>query len=156
MSTNSKPRSEYYYEVYLYSEPFFMLLEDESVIDINLNSENYNFKESKRMFGIPDPKKFIQCEYNDSFFDFNLKNSKKNMFNVVVVIYNSTGQFLQQMDLLGEDLIIENNTFKLYYKQITNNGAFTSINPQWGSAIDLYKRERVSYLRDKKIDTLLK
>lgn len=153
--SQSKPRSEYYYEVYLYSEPYFMLLEDESIIDINLKSENYNYKESRRKFGATVPKKYIEFEYNDVFFDFNLKNSKRLIFSVVVVVYNATGQFLQQMDLLGEDLITENNKFRLYYEQITNNGAFASINPKWGNAIDLYKRERVSYLRDKKIDTLL-
>lgn len=155
MSTYSKPRSEYYYEVYLYSEPYFILLEDESIIDVNLKSETYNFKESRRMYGVKEPKKYIEFEYNDVFFDFNLRSSGRLIFTVVVVVYNSTGQFLQQMDLLGEDLVIENNTFRLYYEQITNNNAFASINPKWGSAIDIYKRERVSYLRDKKIDTLL-
>jgi hypothetical protein len=79
------------------------------------------------------------------------------MFSVVVIVYNAAGQFLQQMDLHGEDLIIEgSNLLRLYYDQLTLNSANPSINPNWGNAIDTYKRERVSYLRDVKIDTLLK
>jgi hypothetical protein len=109
------------------------------------------------MYGIQEPKKYIEFQYDDVFFDYNLKNSKRNMFSIVVVVYNRAGQFLQQMDLHGEDLLIEgSNLLKLYYDQITNNQAFPSINPLWGDAIDVYKRERVSYLRDVKIDTLLK
>jgi hypothetical protein len=157
--SQSKPRMEYYYEVYLYSEPYFMLLEDECIIDINLKEElnPKSYKESKRMYGIQEPKKYIEFQYDDVFFDYNLKNSKRNMFSIVVVVYNRAGQFLQQMDLHGEDLLIEgSNLLKLYYDQITNNQAFPSINPLWGDAIDVYKRERVSYLRDVKIDTLLK
>lgn len=148
--SQSKPRKEYSYDAYLYSEPYFMLLEDESIIDINLKVETVPnlFTESK---------KYIEFRYDDTFFNFNLKNSKRNTFSIVVVTYNTAGQFLQQMDLLGEDLVIEgNNGFRLYYEQITNNGAFASINPQWESAIDVYKRERVSYFRDRKIDTLLR
>jgi hypothetical protein len=157
--SQSKPRMEYYYEAYLYSEPYFMLLDDECIVDINLKEElNPNsYKESKRMYGIPEPKKYIEFQYGDVFFDYNLKSSKRNMFSVVVVVYNRTGQFLQQMDLHGEDLLIEgSNLFRLYYEQVTNNSAFPSLNPRWEEAIDTYKRERVSYLRDVKIDTLLK
>jgi hypothetical protein len=143
--SQSKPRSEYSYEAYLYSEPYFMLLENDCIIDINLK-ENPN----------TNIKKYIEFQYNDLFFDYNLKNCKKDMFSVVVIVYNQSGQFLQQMDLHGEDLFIDNNLFRLNYDQVTNNGAFVSINPNWVEAIDIYKRQRVSYLRDVKIDTLLK
>lgn len=142
--SQSKPRTEYYYEAYLYSEPYFMLLDDESIIDINIKDDS-------------EKNKYIELQYDDVFFDYNLKNSKRNMFSVVVVVYNRNGQFLQQMDLHGEDLLIEgSNLFRLYYEQVTNNSAFPSLNPRWEEAIDTYKRERVSYLRDVKIDTLLK
>ena len=155
----SKSRSEYYYEVYLFSEPYFILLEDESIIDMNLKDEiNPNsYKESKRMYGDTPPKKFVEIQYNDIFFDHNLKSSKKDTFSVVVVVYNATGQFLQQIDLNGEDLVIEgSNLFKLYYEQMIVNSSTPSINPNWGNAIDTYKRQRGSYFRDVKIDTLLK
>ena len=141
-----KPRAEYHYEAYLYSEPYFLLLEDESIIDINLNTNES-----------PDSRKYIDFHYNDPFFDFNLRGRKRDTFSIVVITHNRTGQFLQQMDLLGEDLVVEcSNRFRFSYEQITTNGAFASINPQWVSAIDVYKKERVSYLRDKKIDTLLR
>jgi hypothetical protein len=155
----SKPRSEYYYEVYLFSEPYFMVIEDDSIIDMNLKEEvNPNsYKESKRMYSPTPQRKYIEIQYDDVFFDYNLKGCKRDMFSVVVVVYNATGQFLQQMDLHGEDLIIEgSNLLRLYYDQLTLNSANPSINPNWGNAIDTYKRERVSYLRDVKIDTLLK
>ena len=157
--SQSKPRMEYYYEVYLFSEPYFMVIEDDSIIDLNLKEEvNPNsYKESKRMYGIKPQRKYIEIQYDDVFFDYNLKGCKRDMFSVVVVVYNATGQFLQQMDLHGEDLIIEgSNLLRLYYDQLTLNSANPSINPNWGNAIDTYKRERVSYLRDVKIDTLLK
>jgi hypothetical protein len=154
-----KERIEYYYEIYLYSEPYFMLLEDESIIDVNIKDEinPYSYKESKRMYGAKPQRQYIEIQYDDVFFDYNLKSSKRDMFSVVVVVYNRSGQFLQQMDLHGEDLIVEgSNLLRLYYEQVTNNQAFASISPKWGDAIDTYKRERVSYLRDVKIDTLLK
>jgi hypothetical protein len=149
----SKPRIEYHYEAYLYSEPYFMVLEDDCIVDINLKEElNPNsYKDSKRQ------KKYIEIQYDDVFFYYNLKGCKRDMFSVVVVVYNRAGQFLQQMDLHGEDLVIEgSNLLRLYYKQLNLNSANPSINPNWGNAIDIYKRERVSYLRDVKIDTLLK
>ena len=133
-----KPRDEYNYNVYICSEPFFMLLENDSIIDINLDS-----------------KKYIKVHYDDIFFDHNLKGSKKTTFSVVIVTYNTVGQFLRQIDLLGEDLVIEDNGFRLYYEQITDNNMSLSLNPKWTSAIDMYKRERLSYLRDRKIQTIL-
>jgi hypothetical protein len=157
--SQSKPRIEYHYEAYLYCEPYFILLEDDCIVDMNLKEEvNPNsYKESKRMYGIKPERKYIEIQYDDVFFDYNLKGCKRDMFSVVVVVYNNTGQFLQQMDLHGEDLVIEgSNLLRLYYEQLTLNSANPSINPNWGNAIDTYKRERVSYLRDVKIDTLLK
>jgi hypothetical protein len=157
--SQSKPRIEYQYEAYLYSEPYFILLEDDCIVDINLKEElNPNsYKDSKRLSGTTPQKKYIEIQYDDVFFDYNLKGCERDMFSVVVVVYNNTGQFLQQMDLHGEDLVIEgSNLLRLYYEQLTLNSANPSINPNWGNAIDTYKRERVSYLRDVKIDTLLK
>jgi len=157
--SQSKPRIEYQYEAYLYSEPYFILLEDDCIVDMNLKEElNPNsYKDSKRLSGTTPQKKYIEIQYDDVFFDYNLKGCKRDMFSVVVVVYNNTGQFLQQMDLHGEDLVIEgSNLLRLYYEQLTLNSANPSINPNWGNAIDTYKRERVSYLRDVKIDTLLK
>ena len=157
--SQSKPRIEYHYEVYLYSEPYFILLEDDCIVDINLKEElNPNsYKDSKRLSGTTPQKKYIEIQYDDVFFDYNLKGCKRDMFSVVVVVYNNTGQFLQQMDLHGEDLFIEgSNLLRLYYEQLNLNSANPSINPNWENAIDIYKRERVSYLRDVKIDTLLK
>lgn len=134
----SKSRDEYQYEIYLYSEPFLLFLGDESIIDVNV-----------------EEKDFI-IDYSDIFFDYNLKYSERKTFSIIAQTYNKVGQFLQQVELLGENLIIESNRIKFNFDQITNNNAWSSINPKFAEATELYKKERVSYLRDKKIDTLLK
>ena len=34
----TKERDEYIYTIYLFSEPYFMVLDDESIIDVNLDA----------------------------------------------------------------------------------------------------------------------
>lgn len=153
----TKERDEYIYTIYLFSEPYFMVLDDESIIDVNILKEEVKIpKKSTRWYGMPTPKQILELKYNDTFFEYNLKSSNRDTFSVNIQTYNKMGQFLQQVELHGENIHIKDNVMTLKFDQVTNNNAWPSINPKFESAADLYKRERVSYLRDLKIDTLLK
>lgn len=142
-----KDRSEYDYEVYLFSEPYFMYLKNDSIIDININQKNkYDDIESKDA---------IILEYNDVFFDYNIRNSNRDRFSITIYSFNKTGQFLQQLDIHGENMIIENSSIILEFDQITNNNAWYSVNTKFATAAEIYQRERMSYYRDRKIDNIL-
>lgn len=150
---DKKDRSEYKYEIYLFSEPYFLYLEDESVIDANI-IEGHG-KEHSEIYGHIKSKNKFTLDYDDEFFDFNLKGSNRKKFSVIVNIFNTTGQFLNQLEFHGENLEIGISTLVLEYEQISNNNAWNSINPEFIKAADVYKSERVSYLRDKKINKIL-
>lgn len=153
----TKGREEYFYIVYLFSEPYFMVLDDESIIDVNILTKEIKIpKKTKRWYGMPTPKQILELKYNDTFFDYNLKSTNRDTFSVTIQTYNRMGQFLQQMELHGEYMSVKDGVMKLEFDQVTNNNAWSSISPKFESAADLYKRERVAYLRDLKIDTLLK
>lgn len=137
-----KDRIEYSYDVYLFSEPYFMYLENNSIVDINILYENKS-------------KDIIRIEYDDIFFDYNIKNSNRDKFSITIYSFNRTGQFLQQLDMHGENMIIKDNSIILEFDQITNNNAWYSVNTKFVIAADVYQRERISYYRDRKIDKLL-
>ena len=151
-----KLRGEYYYELYLYTDVNLILLEDESIIDMKSKGEAYSYRENRIHYGIPDPKLTIEVKYNDVFFESNLVKLGEFDINMLIIIYNRNGQFLKQIEMSGENLNISKNLFSLGYTQLTNNSAFSSINPNWGPLIDIYKRERLIYLRDVKIDNIIK
>ncbi len=135
-----KERDEYKYIVYFYSEPNFMVLENESIIDISLHEDL----------------KRVDINYSDYFFDFNLKNCKDSEFTVVTQCYNRVGQFLEQLEISGENISFDNNILTLNYEQLTSNKAWASINQLWEKASDVYNRERISYYRQSKIERILK
>ncbi len=135
-----KERDEYKYIVYFYSEPNFMVLENESIIDISLHEDL----------------KRVDINYSDYFFDFNLKNCKDSEFTVVTQCYNRVGQFLEQLEISGDTISFDNNILTINYEQLTSNKAWASINQLWEKASDVYNRERISYYRQSKIERILK
>lgn len=160
MSLNYKDRDEYTYSIFFYSEPYFILLENQEIVDITIKQEEKQIqKKSTRMYGIKQPKKLLEIVYNDDFFDCNLITSKRDYFSITIQIFNRTGQFLQQIELLGENLkkakSNEGITITLNYDQVTNNNAWPSLPPQFQEASEVYKREKVSYLRDLQIKKIL-
>lgn len=143
---DKKDRSEYKYEIYLFSEPYFIYLEDDSIVDINIEDREYDDINSKDK---------LILEYDDVFFDYNIRNSNRDKFSVTIYSFNRMDQFLKQTDIHGEDMIIKNNSIILNFDQITNNNAWYSVNTNFILAVDVYQRDRISYYRDKKIDKLL-
>ncbi len=151
-----KDRSEYVYEIYLFSEPYFMHLENEIIVDINIDTpERIEYREIKHRYGDIKVKKQIIIEYADIFFDYNIRNSNRDRFSITIYSFNKTGQFLQQLDIHGENMIIKNNSIILEFDQVTNNNAWYSVNTNFVNAADVYQRERMAYYRDRKIDKLL-
>jgi hypothetical protein len=133
------------YKIYLYSEPHFLILTDESIIDINLKS---NLKKKK-----------LEIYYDDNFFDFNLKSSKKSEWLVTIQSFDLKDKFIYQIDLHGESIKIGNkkskNFLSLIYDQISNNNGWASIPPLFEQAELEYTRSRFSYLRNLKLNLIL-
>jgi hypothetical protein len=65
------------YKIYFYSEPVFLYIDSESIIDLDL----------KRI----DNKNVFEMKYNDYFYDFNLKSSKSKNWLVTIQSFDENG-----------------------------------------------------------------
>jgi hypothetical protein len=138
-------RSESIYQIYLFCEPYLLVLDNESIIDVNLGRFQATSKEED----------LLVVEIEDIFFHENLKLIGEKDFSLILQSYDKTDKFISQIELYGEDFTIESNKITFKFDSLTVNSAYPSVNPYWISAIDLYKKERVSYLRNIQIETLL-
>lgn len=153
-------RSEHIYEVFFYSEPIFLVLQDEEIVDVNISrfdKENYKFQ--TRRYGPDKEDYYLDITYNDYFFYHNLENSKKDNFLVIIQTYSkSTGFFIQQIqvqaDVLESSRRDGNSYIRLIFDQMLTND-LGNLPPKFNPATVVYKQERASYLRDRKIDALL-
>lgn len=138
-------RNNYIYQIYLFCNTYLLVLEDESIFDINLDKLSSN----------DNNENIIKLETSDNFFHHNLKMLKKKDFSLITQSFDKSNKFISQIELYGEDFTIEPNEIIFQFESITINNAYPSISPYWERAIDLYKKERVSYLRNIQIETLL-
>jgi penicillin-binding protein-related factor A (putative recombinase) len=142
-----KDRGEYKYTIYFYCKPNFLLLEDGCIVDVNIRE-----KDSKE-------NSTLEIIYSDTFFDFNIKNIEKKNTLILIIIHNQTNQFLQQIEIHGESLTFGNHPhidcINFNFKQITNNKAWKSIPNDFIKAEEVYKSERLSYIRESRINKIL-
>jgi hypothetical protein len=122
-----------------------LVLDNESIIDMNLD----------KLQDISKQIELLVIEIEDIFFHENLKIISEKDFSLIVQSYDTNNKFISQLELYGEDFTIKSNKVTFKFDSSTVNSAYPSINPYWKSAIELYKRERVSYLRNIQIETLL-
>lgn len=154
-------RSEQIYEVYFYSAPIFLILQDDEIIDVNIVNfdREPKYKFSKRKYGPDKEDYYLDITYNDYLFYHNLENSKKDNFLVIIQTYSkSTGFFIQQIqvqaDILESSRRDGNSYIRLIFDQMLTND-LGNLPPKFNPATVVYKQERASYLRDRKIDALL-
>ncbi len=133
------------YQFFLFCKPYLLVLDDDSIIDANIEK---SLVESNN-----DDLLVIVTE--DVFFHENLKIIKETEFSVVLQTFDLTDNFVNQIELWGEEINIESNKVILKFETMSINRIYPSVSPYWIDAIDLYKKERVSYLRNKNIETLL-
>jgi hypothetical protein len=154
-------RSEHIYEVYFYSSPIFLILQDDEIVDVNITNfdREPNYKFSKRKYGPDKEEYYLDIIYNDSFFYYNFDVSKKDEFLVIIQTFSkSTGFFIQQIQVQGD--VMEsgrkdgNNYIRLVFDQMLTND-LGNLPQKFTPATVVYKQERASYFRDKKIDALL-
>jgi len=138
-------RNDYIYQIYLFCKPYLLVLDNESIIDMNLD----------KLQDISKQIELLVIEIEDIFFHENLKIISEKDFSLIVQSYDTNNKFISQLELYGEDFTIKSNKVTFKFDSSTVNSAYPSINPYWKSAIELYKRERVSYLRNIQIETLL-
>jgi hypothetical protein len=134
------------YKIYFYSEPVFLYIDSESIIDLDL----------KRI----DDKNVFEMKYNDYFFDFNLKNSKSKNWLVTIQSFDENGKFVLQSNIHGDNLKIKKikngNSIKLEYDQISNNKVWGSLPPMFEQGEEEYNKGKLSYVRNLKLESILK
>jgi hypothetical protein len=135
---------EWLYEFYLYCNPYLLVLEDDTIIDANLLKSESSIKED-----------ILVVETDDMFFSENLCRIQDKDFFLVLQCYDKNENFTQQIELMGEEFEVENNKYTFKFSQMSTNHVTPSINPRWYEVIDLYKKERVSYIRNSKIESIL-
>jgi len=149
------------YEIYFFSEPYFMVLENNSIVDINIRKEEALpvYKKTVRRFGPIKQKQIIEITYNDDYFDANLKQSDRETFTLIVISHNQDGTFIQQLDIHGESLVVskilKNKVLRFTFEQITTNSGWMSVHPKFLEAHDNYISEKKKWDRDKKISQIL-
>jgi len=154
-------KREEIYEIYFFSEPYFMVLENNSIIDINIRKEEALpiYKKTVKRFGPIKQKQIIEITYKDDYFDANYKESNRTEFSLIILSYNQDGTFIQQLDIHGESLVVsrilKNKVLRFTFEQITTNSGWMSIHPQFLKAHDNYISEKKKWERDKKINQLL-
>ena len=133
------------YKIYFYSEPVFLYIDSESIIDLDLKME--------------EGKKLFEMKYDDYFFDYNLRNSKSKNWSVTIQSYGDDGKFLLQSNIQGDSLKLKKlkkgNSIKLEYDQITNNQAWASLPPLFEMGEEEYKKGKLSYIRNLKLENIL-
>ena len=78
------------YKIYFYSEPIFLYIDSESIIDLDLK--------------VIGEKKLFEMKYDDYFFDYNLRNSKSKEWSVTIQSYEDDGKFILQSNIYGDSL----------------------------------------------------
>ena len=133
------------YKIYFYSNPHFIYIDSESIIDMDLK--------------YVDAKKCFEMEYDDNFFHLNLKNAKRKIWGVTIQSFDDNNDFVLQSDFNGEKLKSKKlkNTFylRLEYDQITNNKAWPSIPPIFIEGEINYKNGRISHMRNLNLEKIL-
>jgi hypothetical protein len=129
---------EYKYQFYFYFDPYLLVLEDELIIDANI-----------------EKKDILVVETEDIFFHENLKRLKTGEFTIVFQSFDSNNNFINQMEFHGEKFEIQPNKLIIEFESTFVDNTASSINPYWLVPIENYKRQRVSYIRNSKIESIL-
>ena len=133
------------YKIYFYSEPTFLYIDSESILDLDLKI-------------VTDSKTF-EMVYDDHFFDFNLKSCKSKAWSVTIQSFDETGKFVVQSNLQGEKLktksLKKGKRIQLNFDQITNNKIWASLPPIFEMGEIEYRKGKTSYIRNLKLNNLL-
>ena len=138
-------RNEYIYQIYLFCEPYLLVLDDESIIDLNI----------KKISDISNKEDILKLKIDDNFFYHKLRTLEEKDFLLVLQTFDLSKNFLYQLELFGEDFNIEYSFVNFIFKSSISNKTSPSLSPYWKNAIELYKKERVSYFRNSNLEKIL-
>ena len=133
------------YKIYFYSEPSFLYIDSESILDLDLK--------------MTADKKIFEMKYNDFFFNYNLKASKKKSWSIIIQSYDSEGKFVLQSNFFGENMKTQkkkdSNFIRFQYEQISNNKIWNSLPPIFEQGEEEYIKGKLSYIRNLKLENIL-
>jgi hypothetical protein len=149
------------YNIYLYSNPDFLFLNEESIINIEYKQEEVKYKKSTRTFGVPEPKNLIEIEYTDEYFDATLKSLSENSFTsgseifVCIASYNKCGTTIEQEELSSKKIEFFKDKLIIEIDRLFLKGSVLGIHPGLKKAGIDYLSERRNWLRDSKINSII-
>jgi len=139
-------RSEQSYKIYFYNQPHFLLLDSQSILDINIKEKSQNVRK-------------IEIFFEDIFFEKNLSKKSLKEWNITVQIFDNNNKFTTQLDLYGENLRSGKTklgkNIKFDFEQISTNSAWPSLPKSFHDAEVSYMSSRHAYLRHLKIKSLI-
>lgn len=149
------------YNIYLYSNPDFLFLNEESIMNIEYKQEEVKYKKTTRSYGVQEPKKFIEIEYTDEYFDATLKSLSENSFTsgseiyVCIASYNKSGSTTDQEELTSKKIEFFKNKLVIEIDRLFLNGSVLGVHPKLKQAGIDYLSERKNWLRDSKINSII-
>lgn len=160
LNTNAS-RSEFIYELYLYSNPIFLVLLDSEIININIQNLNKesNYKFTTRRYGPDKDEYYMDITYNDHFFQYNFENSNKEDFLITLQTFSKSNGFLIKQTQAHADVFESgrkdgSNYIRLIFDNMIIDD-LSRLPNEFIPAIISYNQERSKYLRDKKINEIL-
>lgn len=137
-NTYIKDRSEYIYKAYIHNGDDFAILENKSIIDLNIESINESLKK-------------VKISYNDGFFFYSFKKISLNSFCLLYKM-NLTGQILETYKFIISNPTLNNNNLSFESEECSNfpTKAYYDI------MYENYLENKKSYIREFKIDDILK
>lgn len=141
-----------HYQIYLYDEPNFALLD--SVIEIKYMTEEPKWKFSMRRYGPIEPQKFLEIEYEDRFFDINIKNFKNPEIGITIMAWDNE-TMCEQIDSEVKFFLKPGKIIFEYENLTQMNGWMMWTHPKYIEASKTYIQEKISWERDNKIGSIL-
>lgn len=142
------------YQIYLYDEPNFAVLD--SITEIKYITEEPKYKFCNRRYGPIKPKKFLEIEYQDKFFDFNIKKFKNPEIGITIIVSDKhSGTAYEQIDSKVKFSLKPGKIILEYDDLIQMTGFMMWTHPNYLEASKTYHQDKVSWERDRKIISIL-
>jgi len=142
------------YQIYLYDSPNFAVLGP--VTDIKYTTEETKYKFWTRRYGPVKPKKFLEIEYQDQFFDLNIKKFENPEIGITILVSdNQSGTAYEQIDSEVKFSLKPGKIIFEYDDLTQMTGFMMYTHPIYIEASKTYLQDKASWERDRKISSIL-
>jgi hypothetical protein len=147
------------YRVFLYNDPEFMVIDQDSISEIRYVEVHPDFKNWVRRYGPRKPEKYLYVTYDDPYFDMMAKNLKSLDLGITVNTYLDDME-IDQTDMETFEFSLEKiegkSNLKIKYETKTSmSGLMMYMHPKYLEAAEEYLSEKKKWIRDAKISSLI-